>query len=386
MSTAPPRLRVELPDSDDGFPRAGKIAIGVQEPTGGTDRFGNAITRPKAVDHFVVVEKQSTSADAAAAFASVYPGEPRELRCMLPGRAPEDVLEGAFKLYGTGKLKSRCDGSTCAERTATGGWETKGCVCAGLPKTVANRKGEQIPNPERCKLVWTFWVILPDVPIAGVWQIDTGSDISARAVARWLRMIHTLRGDLAMYEFTLGLRGVDVAPDGKAKTVHVLDPRATGATPRELITGAAKRAAIGAGSGLPQLPAPADDEPDGLVSGVDQETGEITQQETPAEPVGREDRAAWVAAGGSAKGDTPMDRLVGLFPALDDAARELLAGELRSRGIKSRGDLKAQAALAVSLAEGVAALATPPAEDDGEEVSGEVVPEAPTLPLPDGAA
>lgn len=251
-ATKGPRRRVVALPTSGMLPRVGKVRLGYMA----TSKSGSLY--PKAADHFIVVEDESgiTDANAAAAFKDFYGDEPRSLRCMLPGPNPEDVLEGAFKLYGTSKLKRRCDGAVCDERQPEGGWVEKPCVCQSLPEG----------HRDRCKLTFTLQVILPDVAGVGVWHVETGSEISSRRVADFLALIHPLRGTLALYEFQLDIVPVQVAPDGVSKTVWVLNPRATSSTPQQVLEGATLARRISASEvELPALPAPADETRDPLL-------------------------------------------------------------------------------------------------------------------------
>jgi hypothetical protein len=246
----PRRLRVELPVMER-FPRVGKIRLGEQVPT----KSGGSL-RPSKLDYFRVEAEESgvTSPEAAASFHEVYGERPTSLRAVLPGSTPADVFEGAFKLYGQSKLKRLCDGTTCDERTATGGWAESPCICSA--------RGSAPDHKDRCKLVWSLQVLLPDVLGIGVWQIDTSSEISVRRVSAWLQMMHGLTGDLAMVEFVLDLVETKVAPEGKATSVYVLQPRATGLTPRQMLEGGGRTERVAlAPVSMPALPDPVDDEP-----------------------------------------------------------------------------------------------------------------------------
>lgn len=227
MNSGPARRSVPLPD-DVMPPRIGKIRLGTAEATGRTTSYGAAITRPRAADHFVVAvdESEITLAETVEAFRKVYGDEPRRIRAMLIGDTPEANLEGAWRLYGASKLKRRCDGVTCDERTATGGWESKPCACLAA--------GVEPDGKRECVLTYTLSILLPDVAGFGVWQLDTGSVISVRRLTGFMRTAERIRGSLAGYEFDLLLVGVSVTPegDGKAKTVYVLEPRDFDLTPR----------------------------------------------------------------------------------------------------------------------------------------------------------
>lgn len=272
----PTRRRVVMPEMEQ-LPRVGKIRLGEQVEK--TRETGGSITYPSKIDYFRVEAEESgvTSPEAAASFHEVYGDEPRSLRCALPGPTPDAVFEGAWRLYGANKLKRLCDGTTCDERTATGGWTEQPCICAGLPKMVKRKgKKEEVPNPDLCKLTWTFNVLLPDVRGIGVWQVDTGSEISIRRISSWLQMMHRLIGDFTLTEFTLDLVEAMVAPEGKALAVYVLQPRSEGSSPRELLAGGgrAERQLIEAGP-VPDVPPPVVDE--GPPPDVDPETGEVIE-------------------------------------------------------------------------------------------------------------
>lgn len=269
MSDAEPtRRRVPLPQATT-WPRVGKIRLGEQVPVmkdgkQRTTRSGEAMFRASALDYFRVdPEDEVTAPESAASFLEVYGDRPTRLRCQLPGRTISDVWEGAYRLYGTRKLKRICDGQTCDVRTATGGWASEPCVCTArmLPKD----------SNDRCKLGWTLTVLLPEVRGIGVWQITTGSEISVDRISGWLQLMEKVTGgDLAMIEFFLELVPVDVTPDGRTKTVYVLNAQAVGASPEQLTSGQAGRAvaALPSGIDLPSTPAPAVDSDDAVAGDV----------------------------------------------------------------------------------------------------------------------
>lgn len=259
MSTStrkgPTRHRVELPTSGR-WPRVGKIRLGTLDVNEEKSaELGFRVGTPKKADHFIVTADDGgiTSPEAAAAFAEVYPGQPRELRVMLAGETPDDCVEGAWRLYGKNKLKRRCDGELCAERTPTGGWRDTPCVCKA--NGIAPR------SDDHCKLTYTLNVILPDVAVPGVWQIDTGGEISAHNVADFLQMIAEMRRgeSIRFMEADLFLVPVSVQPEGMTKsvTVYVLKPQPRGATTRQLLSGAGFE--LGP-SGPAELPRPAADD------------------------------------------------------------------------------------------------------------------------------
>lgn len=294
--TGPTRRRVALPSSGR-WPRVGKIRLGTAELNAAkTAELGRDIFTPKKADHYVVRADESgiTSDEAAAAFAAAYPGEPTTLRFILPGDTPDDNMEGAWRFYGANKLKRRCDGEMCSERTPTGGWSDVPCVCKER-----NIPTEGPGSRDHCTLTYTISLILPDVAVPGIWQLDTGSEISSRRMAEWLDMIYGLRGTLRLIEGDLALVPQSVQPVGMTKTttVYVLNPQARSATVDQLLAGGGGYQ-VGPGNGAPtraEIPAPAADD-------VPEPTLDRSAHADPAP-----DDTGTPAAGGAGAGTTPGD-------------------------------------------------------------------------------
>lgn len=289
--SGPTRRRVALPSSGR-WPRVGKIRLGTAELNAAkTAELGRDIFTPRKADHFVVRVDESgiTSQEAADAFAAAYGTAPTMIRFILPGDTPDDNMEGAWRFYGANKLKRRCDGEMCSERTPTGGWRDVPCVCKERSIAPDSR--------DHCTLTYTISLILPDVAIPGVWQLDTGSEISSRRMAEWLDMIYGLRGTLRFIEGDLALVPQKVQPVGMTKTttVYVLNPQARGATVDQLLAGGGGYE-VGPGNGAPtraEIPAPAADE-------VPEPTLDRTAHVEPAP-----DDAAEPATGAPGAGDAP---------------------------------------------------------------------------------
>lgn len=274
--TGPTRHRVALP-TDGRWPRAGKIRLGTAVRNDRkSEEFGRDIYTPRKADHYVVRVDESgiTSEEAVRAFHATYGDEPKVLRFLLVGETPDDVMEGAWRVYGSNKLKRRCDGETCSERTSTGGWRDTACIC----------KADNIAPTSRdhCTLTYQLSLVLPDVAVPGIWQLDTGSDISSRNMAAWIDMIYELRGSLRGIEGDLRLVETPVAPaelKGKSTTVYVLKPEARGATVAQLLAGGGGRE-LGAGANAELPPPSADISPE---HELDRSGHEAPAPETPIE-------------------------------------------------------------------------------------------------------
>lgn len=251
--SSPSQIRSPLPVGGRVH-RVGKLRAGVKKQG---SRDGRAVEYPSAVDYFVVNADASTSVQSAESFHRVYGDEPRELRVVLPGETPEDVLQGAWRMYGTGGLlKRKCvgPGRNCVERTGNGEWVEGPCACAreGIPVTDKKR---------HCQARWTLSVLLMDVSGLGVWQFDTGSVMAAEGLASMLQLIHAWRGTLLRMECTLRLAPRQVAPEGRAKTVYIAVLDAADMTPAKMLASVED-----GGMALGQLPPPVLDEmPDELL-------------------------------------------------------------------------------------------------------------------------
>lgn len=272
--SSPRDIHMPLPDGGR-IPRVGKLRLGL-----GPSRMkdGKAAGYPTAVDYFVVNEDASTNRQSAESFHAVYGDEPRELDIVLPAPHTEDVLEGAWRSYGTGgKLKRKCTGpgGDCVTRDEAGDWNAGPCQC--------EQEGLKPDDKKRhCQQRWTLTVMLMRVAGVGCWQLDTGSVMAAEGLTASLRMLEQFRGHLQGAKATLRVVPRQVAPEGKAKTVYICELGSLDITPQQALEIAAERV------GRVTLPASSlDDEPDPL---LDHETpalaaGEVVPYEPVTDPV-----------------------------------------------------------------------------------------------------
>lgn len=249
--TSPAEIRSPFP-SGGRVPRVGKLRAGRKKS--GT-KNGQLVEYPSATDYWVVNADASTSQASADSFHAIYGDEPRVLNVTLPGSTPEEVLSGAWRLYGTGGLlKRKCSGpgGDCQERDASGEWVTGPCAC--------DRERIPLEAKTHCAERWTLNVLLMDVAGLGVWQFDTGSNMAARDMAGVLQLLHDLRGSLLRVECKLRLVPRQVSPKGVAKTVWIAQLDAA-VTPAEALALAGE-----AGTLAPQLPpSTLDEAPDDLL-------------------------------------------------------------------------------------------------------------------------
>ncbi len=190
------------------LPRLGKIRLGIKVPTAKGDR-------PKAVDYFVCPDE----------IKGFYGETPRELPVMFPGEDDSRWAQQFYKCYSrTRGLICRGDGEIADALIDT---ET-GEIASAEAKDVVRR--EVICNPNECimqqkgycKQVMNLQFLLPEVPGLGVWQIDTTSINSILNINSSVYLVRKLLGRIGGIPLKLTLSPVEVAPDGKKKTVWVL--------------------------------------------------------------------------------------------------------------------------------------------------------------------
>lgn len=265
--SSPRDIKMSLPEGGR-IPRVGKLRLGIK-----IERMSNgrAVQFPSGVDYFVVNEDQSTNRQSAESFHEVYGDEPRELDIVLPAPRVEDVLEGAWRSYGTGgKLKRKCTGpgGECVTRDENGDWQAGACACQAEGLDPEDKK-------RHCQQRWTLTVMLMRVAGVGCWQLDTGSQMAAEGLTASLRMLEQFRGHLQGAKATLRVVPRQVAPDGEVKTVYIAELGSLDITPQQALAMAAENAQRVA------LPASSlDDEPDALLdtNGHELAEGEIVEE------------------------------------------------------------------------------------------------------------
>lgn len=194
------------------IPRVGKIYLGVKQVSARTNN-----EYPVAVDYFVVrADDKATSEAAAKAFRDVYGEQPRAIKVMFPSDNPAHFFPQWLKAYGErgGKSQLYCkgDAETAQRRTETG-WVDIPCPY----------KECELYQAKKCKELGQLQFFLPDVKMLGIWQLDTTSYHSMSNLNDTINMVRLLNdGRIKMIPLTLRVVPLVVSPEGKAKTVYVL--------------------------------------------------------------------------------------------------------------------------------------------------------------------
>lgn len=356
--------------------RVGKIHLGVKKKQGDKEY-------PSAVDYFVCKEDASTPAESAAAFKEVYGAcecadstkhsedcaRPQELDIVFPVDDPGLFADPNFKMYSASwGLVCRGDGETAMakwdnaqdgerpEGLKGGTWankDTKSWVYRTIP-CLAERCPMQDSERPKCKAVMNLQFLLPRVKGIGVWQIDTGSWNSIRAILDSVELVKALTGGRVRgLPLTLRLVPKEVIPANvaggcvaegsrgsiKKKTVRVLEVALPGKTLPELLVEAAKlpeHALLPAPESVDEEEVPTDMFP-GAAAGEEPGVveGEVVKSE-PAEPTPAADADGVVIEPGN--GRPPVKPVLTLGELLNRCHSELgvdRPGVLEVLGVES---------------------------------------------------
>ncbi len=210
------------------LPRLGKLHLGTPNPGG----------YPTKTDYFVIHDDDPL----AALFHEVYGAQPKELDIRFPTHDPEDFATQFFYAYkkAVGRVCKgdgfKADALLDADKMKQTGGEIQLACWAGaksehVVRQVIDCGGEgyegKPPCPmfetKNCKRLMMLQFLLDDVPGLGVWQVDTSSIHSIRNINNTVAMVRLVTGDkIAGIRLKLRLVPLEVAPDGKKKTVYVL--------------------------------------------------------------------------------------------------------------------------------------------------------------------
>jgi hypothetical protein len=184
VGTARTRFR-SIPGFSDQqeLPRIAKLRLGIVDKSGTKEH-------PRETDHFVLDVADSVGPaegeKIATLFHDLYGQRPQVLtnvRLISPDR--ELAFSSAYEWWRAGKLGCHGNGEQ-ALRKIDGEWKdwtaTNPCANGGCPDFGA----------KKCGLISRLRFMLPDVTVAGFFQIDTGSVYSAANIRNGLNLIEAL--------------------------------------------------------------------------------------------------------------------------------------------------------------------------------------------------
>jgi hypothetical protein len=298
------------------LPRLGKIHVGIK-----VKGRGGGSERPMATDYFV----------CPAEVVKVYGEKPRELHIMFPLEDESIWASQFYKLYSQSRgLMCKGDGEVAMRLVdiKTGALASRESMETEMREVDCS--GRECPYyGEKCREVMMLQFALPDVPGLGVYQLDTSSVNSMININSAIEMIRGVLGRISWIPLTLVLEAQEVSPEGKKKTVQVLNLK----TDVKLLD-LAKRRALPAGQETAVSP------PDESVPPLDSET----VAESPPGPgaLGGGDGARTAAPAAPKRGkpgDYPMQTLGDLFTACLAEYKMNQSEVLRELGISDKRDI-----------------------------------------------
>ncbi len=192
------------------LPRLGKIRLGIKKEN------ASGVSYPCPTDHFVCPEEVK----------KVFGGKPRELRIMFPTDDQTQWASQYLRCYSaTRGLVCRGDGETAVAKTdiRTGEIASKESTETEMKEVTCNPAKCAYYQKTQCRRVMNLQFLLPDCPGFGVYQLDTSSFFSIVNVNSSLELIRGTCGRLSMIPLSLKLVEQEVQPEGKKKTVRVLN-------------------------------------------------------------------------------------------------------------------------------------------------------------------
>lgn len=235
MSARPPvtskRKRfTSIPGFSDqpGLPRLGKIRLGVKKTTDRGKEY------PTEVDYFVfdpdgAIEPLQRTA-MINKFHETYGERPQvipHIRFIAADR--EEAFSQSLEWWGKGKRLCHGNGDE-AERLVKvdetySEWQPWGdCANSGCPQWA---KGD-------CSMTTRLRFLLPDISVAGYFQIDTGSKWSSANLRNCLNLLEALFGRINGIPLTLARVPQKIEHEGKAQTHYILHLRAPNVTMDEM--------------------------------------------------------------------------------------------------------------------------------------------------------
>jgi hypothetical protein len=230
------RTPVPLTQLDRRPPEAGRIRMGEK-----TDRA------MRSLDRFRFTSPDQTLIQAIAALygGTVRPwNEPKAkvkqqwqvtiTASEIDVYMPQDGLSIWYEMWAGGGCQRRCDGVECQVPMETGPGQHElvmtPCIC----------DARQLME---CKPYTRLSVIIPNIPFAGVWRLESKGWNAAHELPGMADLISTLQGSGQMVQATLGVERRDEMVMGK-KQSFVVPKLAIKQTVLELQTGAADAAAL----------------------------------------------------------------------------------------------------------------------------------------------
>ena len=203
-----------------GMPRLGKLRLGEKKKTAGGKEY------PSELDYFRCDPEEgmlpADRIELAKRFKDLYGERPTTLtNVYLPSDDRAFTFPNSLEAWKQtqGRSKRWCHGDGVrAERLdfQTGEWsEMRCCHVEECP----------IMSAGDCKLISRLRIFVPDVSMAGYWQIDTSSQASTGNVIDCLNQLETIFGRLMNIPLVISREPKAMTFEGKANTHYVIHLR-----------------------------------------------------------------------------------------------------------------------------------------------------------------
>ncbi|MDD5394904.1 MAG: hypothetical protein PHE17_17950 [Thiothrix sp.] len=203
------------------LPRLGKIRLGEKRVTAGGKEY------PAELDYFKLDPKTPSELEnkrLIEEFQRLYGEKPKTIKIMLPLPDPRVFFPQFFKRYGGSVLKCKGDGetATCISKEFAEGLKITGP--AELGGVNVECRGQKCPyyKAKKCKESASLFVLLPDLPGAGVWEIITSSFHSIVNINSCIDYITAVAQRCHMVPLTLERRAQTITHDGMAREHYIL--------------------------------------------------------------------------------------------------------------------------------------------------------------------
>jgi len=191
------------------LPRLGKIRLGIKKETEAGTSY------PSPTDYFVCPEE----------VRKVFGDKPKELRIMFPTEDDSQWASQYLKCYSaTRGLICRGDGEAALARVdiRTGEIATREAQETELREIACDPTICAYYRRAQCRRVMNLQFLLPDCHGLGVYQLDTSSFHSIVNINSDIKLIRGICQRISMIPLSLKLVPMEVQPEGRKKTVHVL--------------------------------------------------------------------------------------------------------------------------------------------------------------------
>lgn len=229
MTARPPaetrRKFTTIPGFSDqvGFPRLGKLRLGVRSSNAKGKEF------PTEVDYFIFDPEPTLEAELRTRlteqFTELYGAKPTMLPHVRFASSNRDhAFSQSLEMWGSSKMLCHGNGVE-AERLTKVRPNDDQSPSAWLPHSPCANHGCPQWEQRQCSMITRLRFLLPDVSVAGYFQIDTSSKYSSANLRDAINLLEALFGQIHGIPLTLSRVPKRMEHEGTARTHYILDLR-----------------------------------------------------------------------------------------------------------------------------------------------------------------